>query len=392
MALYWLRSRTVRHAIEICRHVHKIVNAQRDLVPPKGIAEVEVAIEAIRVAVRAGEPKAKITELLSTLETVGNRWLKSYPHGALRENIEVVLVAIAVALAIRTFFLQPFKIPTGSMQPTLFGITHEDYRDQPDVKFPGPLQRFADYWLRGISYVHMVARSDGELREFNEPQTILPFVKRQRLVVGDESYTIWFPPEELIRHSNVRPGRVIHRGEDILKLKVITGDHLFVDRVTYNFRRPTRGEIIVFETAGIPEQERMRYGIPGDQFYIKRLVGLGGETLGIGDDRHVRVNGQRLDVSTPHFDNVYSFNPREPARDSHYSGHVFFGRLSSESDRFQVRSDHYVVMGATTMNSLDSRSWGDFPQESVIGKSFFVYWPILGKDSETQSRFGWAVH
>jgi len=40
------------------------------------------------------------------------------------------------------------------------------------------------------------------------------------------------------------------------------------------------------------------------------------------------------------------------------------------------------VMGDNTMNSLDSRYWGDFPATSIIGKSFFVYWPIT-------SRFGW---
>ena len=41
-----------------------------------------------------------------------------------------------------------------------------------------------------------------------------------------------------------------------------------------------------------------------------------------GDDRHLIINGKRLDASTPHFENVYSFNPKEPPRDSHYSGHV----------------------------------------------------------------------
>jgi hypothetical protein len=50
-------------------------------------------------------------------------------------------------------------------------------------------------------------------------------------------------------------------------------------------------------------------------------------------------------------------------------------------------------MGDNTLNSSDSRYWGDFPRENVIGKSFFVYWPIgttAFKGEERPSRFGWA--
>jgi signal peptidase I len=44
-----------------------------------------------------------------------------------------------------------------------------------------------------------------------------------------------------------------------------------------------------------------------------------------------------------------------------------------------------MVMGDNTLNSLDSRVWGDFPETNVIGKYFFVYWPF-------STRFGWSVH
>jgi signal peptidase I len=45
--------------------------------------------------------------------------------------------------------------------------------------------------------------------------------------------------------------------------------------------------------------------------------------------------------------------------------------------------DSYMVMGDNTCNSFDSRAWGPFPAKNVIGKSFFVYWPLT-------DRFGWG--
>jgi len=175
----------------------------------------------------------------------------------------------------------------------------------------------------------------------------------------------------------------------VVRMKVGNGDHLFVDRLTYNFRPPERGEIIVFETKGIPREYREYFGIPADQFYIKRLVALGDERVELGNDRHLRINGKRLDSSTPHFEKVYSFKPNDPPRESHYSGHVNTPRLApffqEKPEGVLVPKDHYMVMGDNTMNSLDSRAWGYFPASYVIGKSFFVYWPIT-------ERFGTGYH
>ncbi|HON09047.1 MAG TPA: signal peptidase I, partial [Verrucomicrobiota bacterium] len=53
-----------------------------------------------------------------------------------------------------------------------------------------------------------------------------------------------------------------------------------------------------------------------------------------------------------------------------------------DTSEFTVAPKRYLVLGDNTLNSLDSRYWGDFPQENVIGKAFFVYWPI-------SPRFGW---
>src|SRR5207247_10763552 len=58
--------------------------------------------------------------------------LLPYPSGSIRENVEVFLVTGAVVLALRTFFFQPMAIPSGSAQPTLWGITSENFRGKPD--------------------------------------------------------------------------------------------------------------------------------------------------------------------------------------------------------------------------------------------------------------------
>jgi signal peptidase I len=123
MILQWLLSRAVRQATAMSKHVRKLLHHQRDILAPQAIEEVEAAIRDVQNAVAAKADKAALERQMENLEKTANQWLKPYPHAVCRENFEVLLVALAVALGIRTFFLQPFKIPTGSMQPTLFGIT-----------------------------------------------------------------------------------------------------------------------------------------------------------------------------------------------------------------------------------------------------------------------------
>src|SRR3954452_20662215 len=116
-------SRTARNAKHMLKHVQKILSSQRDVLSPEAIRNVENSMKDLREHLAAGHDRTIIQAKMDALESSANNWLKSYPNPGLRENIEVLLVAIAVAMGIRTFFVQPFKIPTGSMQPTLFGIT-----------------------------------------------------------------------------------------------------------------------------------------------------------------------------------------------------------------------------------------------------------------------------
>jgi len=386
MILHWFLSKTVRQATAMRKHVQKLLNHQRDILSPPAVNAIEVAMANCQQTVAENADKPALEKQMENLEKAANKWLKPYPSPAWRENVEVLLVALAVAMGIRTFFLQPFKIPTGSMQPTLYGVTSENLINQPNFKIPTGLTRIRE-WFKGISYIHLVAENDGSLELVESPFRILIFNIWQKLVVGGKTFIIWFPPDygappagSLEGRAGLRRDQSFRKGEDIVKLRVSAGDHLFVDRMTYNFRPPKRGEIIVFETKGIKK-------LPPDQFYIKRMVARGGDRVQIGDDRHLRLSGNRLDASTPHFENVYSFNPKDPPNESQYSGHVNSPFLApifqDQPEGVTVAPDHFMVMGDNTMNSYDSRAWGDFPATNVIGKSFFVYWPIT-------DRFGWG--
>ena len=118
----WLFSKTIREACAMRKHVQRLLHAQRDILSPPAIAGVQIKINELDAAM-AEKHTGRIRIKMEELEFAANKWFKPYPHASIRENVEVLLVALAVAMAIRTFFLQPFKIPTGSMQPTLFGVT-----------------------------------------------------------------------------------------------------------------------------------------------------------------------------------------------------------------------------------------------------------------------------
>ena len=404
MTFKWFASRTVRLAGDMSKHVRKILDAQRDLLSPQAANAVEGALGDTKKAINDGVDEAALKKQIDNLETVANKWLKPYPHAGMRENVEVLLVALAVAMAIRTFFLQPFKIPTGSMQPTLMGETSENPKARGDVKvIPGTLARIFDAAVFGTFYHYQVAEEDGELVDISQPGHFLKFINTTSITMrypsGDKTYDFYCVPEHFAYAAGIDQGQTFHKGEPIVQFKDVAGDHLFVDRLSYNFRHPTRGEIIVFETRDIGNE----YGhLPPDQFYIKRLVALGGESVRIGNDRHLVIDGKRLDSSTPHFEKVYTFDPNEPARDhrfqdSPYSGHLNqtvanqYGLTFSlaplfrdESEIQHIRPEHYMVMGDNTANSSDSRTWGDFSRTNVIGKYFFVYWPF-------SKRFGAGV-
>ena len=87
-----------------------------------------------------------------------------------------------------------------------------------------------------------------------------------------------------------------------------------------------------------------------------------------------------------------AYSQRQPPYRGHLNGNVAeklfqYSGLAPEfpdaDHKYQLPLGRYMAMGDNTLNSSDSRFWGDFPQENIIGKCWFVYWPFT-------ERFGWG--
>ena len=123
-------------------------------------------------------------------------------------------------------------------------------------------------------------------------------------------------------------------------------EYLLTDKISYRFNQPKRGEVIVFKA---PKNE--------DYDYIKRIIGLPGETIMISNGK-TYVNGKLLkEIYLP------------PSMGT--TG----GDLWQEGKSIIVPADNYFVMGDNRNHSSDSRDWGPVPKENIIGKAWFRYWP-----------------
>ncbi len=126
------------------------------------------------------------------------------------------------------------------------------------------------------------------------------------------------------------------------------GEYLIVDQLSYRFREPQRGEVIVF-----------RYPNNPSQFFIKRIIGLPGET--------VRIEGGRVVIqNSRHPDGVVldesSFLPE--------------GERTGGDVRLSLGQQEYFVLGDNRAASSDSRSWGVLPSNDVIGRVWVRAFPV----------------
>lgn len=155
---------------------------------------------------------------------------------------------------------------------------------------------------------------------------------------------------------------------------LLPGDHLFINKFIFRhysggdswgllpFTEIRRRDIVVFKYLDEPD---------GSKYYVKRVVGLPGETVEIRA-KQVYINGRPLDEPYAIF--------KEPSRKNL--------RPRDYLAPFQVPPAHFFVMGDNRDRSFDSRFWGALPRDRVIGKPLFVWWSFDGGDQSSAGLTG----
>lgn len=234
-----------------------------------------------------------------------------------REWLDTLVVAISVAMAFRAYFYEPFKIPTGSMQETLWGHhTVAGAEKGAWDAFPLSLVKFA---FCGEKVVDWKAPVSGTVR-------CMPRNDGYADVCIGTNPQVWKLPTDACRELH---GRFIRRGETLWKGAIVTGDFIFVNRWKWNFVQPRNNEVMIFSTTGIDQ-------LPQGTHYIKRMKARPGETYSLEHP----VDGR----------------PRE----------VTMG------------DDEYFACGDNYNNSFDSRYWGTVPRGNLRGVASVVFWPFNG--------------
>lgn len=351
--------RYIKHSQLLVRHAEKTIRYRRDLLPAAIISELEAQIAQVKAAMKARDQKAtnQASERLDALLGVHTPPRRD---AVWRENVEVILVAIVVAVGIRSYFLQPFKIPTGSMQPTLNGIIGHPLT----AAAPNILQRAFEFVWLGRNYIDVVSHEENTVEGVTSKKFLF-FFTLSRIECDHESFTVYAPPEILQQDFKVYPGNVYHPQQVIARGAVDTGDQVFVDKFSFNFIHPPRGDVFVFRTNNILGiREDPDAGAP---YYIKRLTGTPGDELRI-DSPNLYVNGELAQSF-----GIHRVASAQPPYRGYGPGQAV---LAAPDKTFVIPQHGYFAMGDNSYNSYDSRYWGPVPEENVVGRGLFVYWPF----------------
>ena len=125
------------------------------------------------------------------------------------------------------------------------------------------------------------------------------------------------------------------------------GDYLLIDEISYRFDEPRRGDVIVF-----------RYPENPSQFFIKRIIGLPGETIEIKDNK------------------VVIFNNDYPKGFILGEGYLSPRQQTAGNYKAKLDNNNYYVLGDNRLQSSDSRRWGTLDKKFITGRAWVRLWPF----------------
>lgn len=271
-------------------------------------------------------------ERSSTVDTGTNVSKETSFLGYLREWADALVIAFVVAMFIRMFVVELFKIPSGSMSPTLLGdfVAEGIATDR-----------------RGDSHQYLlISDPTGEVIQVFEKQ-----------------------PDGYFNYQGKQSRMALTSSQQILlQTKIKREEHrILVNKFAYWFSQPGRGDVVIFRVPfpldpNLYERDGLiiaDVSYQRDQsVYVKRAVAFGGERVTIGNDHRLRINGEP--VTDPEI--LSKLQYISPDGNANYD--------------IIVPDDHVVVLGDNSDNSLDSRYWGPLPERNLRGKAILRYWPF----------------
>lgn len=149
---------------------------------------------------------------------------------------------------------------------------------------------------------------------------------------------------------------------------LLINDRLIVEKMTYRFNKPQRGDVVVFS----PTEALQENGY--DEAFIKRIVGVPGDKVELKE-------GEVLINKIPLQENYLNEDKTFLAYNRYFNGQEIENQnICGNKEPFlsgvvTIPDDSYLVLGDNRANSYDGRCWGLLPKDKIIGRAFVRFWP-----------------